>query len=309
MTGEWLTTLLQAGVTILARATPLLLACLGGLVSESSGVINFALEGMMLAGAFGAVWAAHVTGSPWWGLAGGATAGLVLGTLHAIACLGLRANQIVSSIALNLLAAGATGTLLNQVFRAYGTSPSVTRLPSMRQLLGDFFPEQWGPARFLDPLSVSTLLAVVCAAAVLFVLQKMALGLVVRACGEDPEGAKASGIAVTRVRFGAVLCSGVLAGLGGASLSIGVLAQFVERMTQGRGYLAIAALILARWSPKGVLAATLLLGAAEAFSEWLAVAWPRLPHQGLLAVPYGICLLVLALHAGKRRAPSALGKL
>ncbi|MHC1742873.1 MAG: ABC transporter permease [Syntrophobacteraceae bacterium] len=310
MMGDWLAAGLHWSLVVLARATPLLFACLGGLVSECSGVINFALEGMMLAGAFGAVWAAHASGSCWWGLVGGASAGMVLGVLHAVACLGLRANQIVSSIALNLLAAGATGTLLNQVFHAYGTSPTVARLPSTGHIVGALLPDGAAQVvRVLDVLPVSALLAVGCTLGALFVFQKMALGLVVRACGEDPEGARASGIEVAKVRFGAVLCSGLLAGLGGASLSIGVLAQFVERMTQGRGYLAIAALILCRWNPKGVLLATVLLGGAEAFSEWLAVAWPSLPHQGLLAVPYGLCLLVLAVHVGKRRAPTALGRL
>ncbi len=310
MTSEWLPTCIYWCLTVLARTTPLLFACLGGLVSESSGVINFALEGMMLVGAFGAVWAAHAFGSPWWGLLGGAIAGMALGALHAIACLSLRANQIVSSIALNLLAAGATGTLLNQVFQAYGTSPTVGRLPSVGELVRGGFPghASW-VVRALDALPLSALLAVGCTLVVLFVFQKMALGLVIRACGEDPYEARACGIEVARVRFGAVLCSGLLAGLGGASLSIGALAQFVERMTQGRGYLAIAALILARWNPRGVLPATLLFGGAEALSDWLAVSWPRVPHQGLLVVPYGMCLLVLAVHVGRRRAPSALGRL
>jgi general nucleoside transport system permease protein len=309
MMGEWLQGSFHWAFLVLARATPLLLASLGGLVSESSGVINFALEGMMLAGAFGAVWAAHAFDSPWWGLVGGASAGLFLAALHAMACLNLRANQIVSSIALNLLAAGATGTLLNQVFHVYGTSPGVRRLPSVGELLAGMLPEgaalSWS---VFAELSVSMVLAVGCTVMVLVMFQWTALGLVVRACGEDPDGARAAGIAVMRVRFGAVLCSGILAGLAGASLSIGVLSQFVERMTQGRGYLAIAALILGRWKPEGILLATFLLGGAEVLSEWLAIAWPGLPHQGLLAFPYALGLLVLTVHVGKNQAPSGLGR-
>jgi general nucleoside transport system permease protein len=310
MMGEFIHGSVHWALLVLAGTTPLLFASLGGLLSESSGVINFALEGMMLAGAFGAVWAAHAFGSPWWGLVGGAAAGMLLASIHALACLKLRANQIVSSIALNLFAAGATGTLLNQVFQAYGTSPGVKRLPSVGQFLAGILPEGFvfTSSVFAD-LSVSVVLAVGCCLLVVVVFQWMALGLVVRACGEDPEGARAAGIAVGRVRFGAILCSGLLAGLGGASLSIGVLAQFVERMTQGRGYLAIAALILGRWTPTGVLLATLFLGGAQAASEWAAVSWPRLPHQGLLAVPYALSLMVLMFRFGKRQAPSALGKL
>lgn len=310
MTGEPLQGLLQWGVLILAAATPLLLASLGGLVSETGGVINFALEGMMLAGAFGAVWAAHASGSPWWGLAGGASAGLLMAAIHAVACLGMRASQIVSSIALNLLAAGATGTLLNQVFEAYGTSPGVARLPSLGRLLAEVFSaERISTGTVLDTLPVTAVIALGCGLLVLVLFDYTALGLAVRACGEAPDGARAAGIAVARVRSAMVLFGGALAGLGGASLSIGTLAQFVERMTQGRGYLAIAALILGRWNPKGVILASLFLGALEAASEWASIAWPRVPHQALLAFPYALTLLLLPLHIGKGRAPSALGKL
>lgn len=298
------------GLLVCARATPLLFASLGGVVSESSGVVNFALEGMMLAGAFGAVWAAHASGSPWWGLAGGAAAGMLLGVLHALASLTLRASQIVSSIALNLLAAGATGTLLNEVFQAYGTSPGAPGLPSVGTLLGRLFPDAASlGVGVLGDVPVSVPIALVCCLAVWAGLHHTALGLVLRACGEAPDSARAAGIGVLPLRFGAVVLSGALAGLGGASLSIGMLAQFVERMTQGRGYLAIVAIILGRWSPKGVLLATLFLGGAEAVAERLAVFWPGLPHQALFAMPYALALAVLSVHAGKRRAPSGLGRL
>jgi len=124
----------------LAKATPLLLASLGGLLAEVTGVINFALEGMMLAGAFGAIWATFVFHSPWVGLLGGMAAGALIGLLHALACLRLHADQIVSSIALNLLAAGTTGMLLNQVFGVYGTSPAVARLPDLDSSWPPVFP-------------------------------------------------------------------------------------------------------------------------------------------------------------------------
>ncbi len=294
----------------LGKATPLLLASLGGLLAESSGVINFALEGMMLAGAFGAMWATFACHSPWVGLLGGMGAGVLIATLHAVASLKLRADQIVSSIALNLLAAGVTGMLLNQLFGVYGTSPTVTRLPDLAQVLDMLFPGRghggnpsWGRLSVLAPI------ALLLGAALLGFFRWTTWGLRLRACGENPAAAQAAGVAVVRTRFLAVCTSGALAGLGGAYLAIGELSQFVEHLTQGRGYLAIAALILGRWSPLGVLLAALFFGLSEAISEWLAVEMSHLPNQIFLALPYFVCFLVLMLYVGKRLPPSALGKL
>jgi len=304
-----MTTLLHLTVLTLANATPLFCAAFGGLVSESAGVINFALEGMMLAGAFGAVWVTHVTGSPWAGLLGGAAGGLFIGFLHGVACLRLGANQIVSSIALNLLAGGITGMLLNQVFQVYGTSPSVKRLPDLNQVLSTAFGQDsaWLSSG-LAGLSVMTVLALGLCAAMIIFFKWSAWGLRIRACGENPLAASAAGLAVSGIRFASVLCSGILAGLGGACLSIADLSQFVENMTQGRGYLAIAALILGRWQPRLVLLTALLFGLSEALSEWLAVRWSYLPHQIFLALPYFICFGVLVFQVGKKTEPSALGR-
>jgi ABC-type uncharacterized transport system permease subunit len=290
--------------TTLGSATPLLFAVCGGLLSELAGVINFALEGMMLAGAFGAVWGTYVSGSPWIGALVGAFAGMLVGLLHATASLWLRANQIVSSIALNVMAAGVTGMLLHQVFGAYGTSPSVQSLPTLQlpvlvQLTG----------QAASGISVMALIAwlPVVAAAIFF--RHTVLGWRLRACGENPKAARAAGLSVTTIRFSAVCMSGFLAGLGGVSLSIGALCQFVENMIHGRGYLAIAALILGRWRPLGVLYAALLFGFGEALSEQLAVHWSGFPNQIFLAFPYVLCLLVLLVYRGKHQPPSALGKL
>lgn len=293
----------------LAKATPLLLASLGGLLSELSGVINFALEGMMLAGAFGAMWATFAFHSPWLGLLGGMAAGVLIGVLHGVASLKLRADQIVSSIALNLLAAGGTGTLLNQVFGVYGTSPAVARLPDLGQLLAAMLP---GSGNGMSPswghLSVLLPMALMVGLGILGFFRWTTWGLRLRACGENPAAAEAAGVAVERTRFLAVCASGALAGLGGAYLAIGELSQFVEHLTQGRGYVAIAAVILGRWRPMGVLLAALFFGLSEAFSEWLAVQASTLPSQIFLALPYFLCFVVLMLYVGKRPPPSALGK-
>ena len=294
----------------LSKATPLLLAALGGLISESSGVINFALEGMMLAGAFGAMWATFATQSPWLGLLGGIAGGMLVAACHGMVSLKLRANQIVSSIALNLLAAGATGMLLNQVFGVYGTSPSVKRLPDLAQFLSAAYADlgNW-VASFGGRLSVLVPVALMLGLAMLGFFRWTTWGLRIRACGENPAAAEAAGVVVFRTRFLAVVMSGALAGLGGAYLAIGELSQFVEGITQGRGYLAIAALILGRWRPLGVLLATLFFGLSEAASEWLAVQYSSLPNQVFLALPYFVCFSILIFHIGRKQPPSALGKL
>jgi simple sugar transport system permease protein len=291
----------------LVKAGPLLLAAFGGLLSELSGVINFALEGMMLSGAFAAVLGSWITGSAWAGLLFGVCAGVFVAAVHAAACLKFRANQIVSAIAVNLLAAGLTGFFLNQIFHVYGTSPGVEALPN----LGAFLPQAGtSPSlrRIAEGISVLVPAALAIGAALTAFLAWTVPGLRLRACGENPEGARAAGLMVGRIRFFAVCAGGALAGMAGAFLSIGVLSQFVENMTQGRGYLAVAAVILGRWRPVGVFLAVLFFGFAEALSEWLAVRWPALPNQLFLVMPYAACLAILALYSGRRRPPSALGR-
>jgi len=213
----------------------------------------------------------------------------------------------VSAIAVNLLAAGVTGFLLNQVFHVYGTSPGVEALPN----LGSILP-QTGVSDNLRRLAqgVSILVPVTLAVgmAVTGFLRWTVPGLRLRACGENPGAARAAGLRVTRIQFFAVCAGGALAGMGGAFLSIGELSQFVENMTQGRGYLAVAAVILGRWRPAGVILAVFLFGCGEALSEWLAVRWPALPNEAFLAMPYVACFAVLALYTGLRRPPSALGR-
>ncbi len=293
----------------LAKSTPLLLASFGGLLSELTGVINFALEGMMLIGAFGAVWGAAATGSPWLGLLTGAAGGMLIGLLHAVVCLKFRANQIVSAVALNLMAVGITGTLLNQVFNVYGTSPEVPRLPGIDRTISGVL-EAFGAdvPDFAQGMSVLVPIGLAVCLAIPVVIARGRIGLRLLACGENPRAAEAAGLSIFRIRLFALLAGGALAGAGGAYLSIGELSQFVEQMTQGRGYLAIAAVILGRWHPAGVLAAAVFFGFSEAISEWLAVRWTAVPPQAFLALPYLICLLVLTFNIGKRRPPSSLGR-
>lgn len=300
---------LQLLTLTLGKTAPILLACMGGLLSELTGVINFALEGMMLTGSFGAVWMTYATGSPWLGLVGGALGGMLIGLLHSLVCLKFRANQIVSSIALNLLAAGSTGVLLNEIFQVYGTSPAVDQLPALNDfglahlpIVGTALSAFAGELPILAPLSI------ILGFATIAFFRWSVWGLHLKACGENPLAAKAAGLSVDRIRFCAVIAGGALAGIGGAYLAIGELSGFVEQMSQGRGYLAIAALILGRWKPVGGLLASLLFGLSGAFSEWLAVRWAELPYQLFLVLPYVICLGVLFFQVGKRQPPSSLGR-
>jgi general nucleoside transport system permease protein len=299
--------LINLAVLTLAKASPLLLAAFGGLLSELGGVINFALEGMMLSGAFAAVLGTWATGSHWIGLLCAIFSGVLIGAIHAGACLKLRANQIVCAIAINLLAAGLTGFLLNEVFNIYGTSPSVHALPNLASIL-----PQAGVSnnlrRVAEGISILVPAALLISIAVAAFLRWTVPGLRLRACGENPEAAGAAGLVVGRIQFFAVCAGGALAGMGGAFLSIGELSRFVENMTQGRGYLAVAAVILGRWRPAGVFLAVLLFGCGEALSEWFAVRLTTLPNQLFLALPYAACFAVLALYTGLRRPPSALGQ-
>jgi simple sugar transport system permease protein len=226
-----------------------------------------------------------------------------------LASLAFRANQIVSSIALNLLAAGLTGTLLNHVFRIYGTSPPVSKLPTLGNWLPRLGESGVFPAGGLGSLSVLTPCAFLAALAVWYFVLHTTWGLSIRACGENPLAASSTGLKVSWIRFGAVTAGGVFAGAGGACLSIGELGHFVERMTQGRGYLAVAALILGRWMPGGAVASVLLFGFAEALSQWLAVRWTQWPPQVFLAFPYAVSLMVLFFRRGRHGPPSALGRL
>ncbi|MGC9967651.1 MAG: ABC transporter permease [Syntrophobacteraceae bacterium] len=292
----------------LVKASPLLLAAFGGLLSELSGVINFALEGMMLSGAFAAVLGTWATGSSWVGLLCAMFSGAFIGAVHAGACLKFRANQIVSAIAVNLLAAGLTGFFLNQIFHVYGTSPGVEALPN----LGSILPPAGAPSnlrRLAEGVSILVPAALAIGVALTAFLRWTVPGLRLRACGENPDGARAAGLMVSHIQFFAVCAGGALAGMAGAFLSIGVLSQFVENMTQGRGYLAVAAVILGRWRPLGVMLAVLFFGFAEALSEWLAVRWSALPNQLFLVLPYVACFAILVFYSGRRSPPSALGRI
>ena len=273
-------------------STPLILAALGGLFSERSGVINIALEGMMLAGAFTAAAVTYAAGNPYVGLTAGMLAGMLIAAIHAVACIRYKADQVVTGTAINILMIGMPAFLSGAFFLSSGSTPQIPK----EHLI------PWLPiviAFALVPISW-------------YVLYKTPFGLRLRAVGENPEAADAAGVKVARMRYAGVLLSGVLAGLGGAYLSIGQSSLFTRNMTSGRGFIALAALIFGKWRPVQTLLACLLFGFTEAISIQMqgVVKLPSgddIPVQFIQMVPYVLTIIVLAGFIGSSRPPRALG--
>jgi general nucleoside transport system permease protein len=268
-------------------ATPLLLAALGGLLSERSGMINIALEGLMLAGAFTAAAVTYFVGSPWLGLLAAVAAGAAVAAVHAVATIRYGADQVVSGIAVNIAFLGLPALLCGALFDSTGATPQLPR--------SELLPRA--------PIALAFLLVPAAA----YVLDRTRFGLRLRACGESPEAADAAGVRVGRLRYLAVVLSGALAGIGGAYLSIGQSSLFSRNMTAGRGYIALAALILGRWRPVPTMLACLLFGAAEALSIQMQGV-VAIPVQLIQIVPHVLTLVALAGLIGRARPPQALGR-
>ena len=273
-------------------ATPLLFAAMGGLLSERSGVMNIALEGMMLVGAFFAVAGTWWIGNPWLGLLVGILAAGIAATIHAIWCISFRGDQIVAGTAVNLIGAGLTAFLVQRIWSQEGGSARVASLPDLASGINILLPV----AFLLVPVIHLTLF-------------RTKPGLRILASGEHPEAAESVGIAVNRYRYVCVIGSGVLAGLGGAYLSIGYLDYFTLDMTAGRGFIALAAVIFGGWTPFGALGATLLFGGAQAV-QLQAQAQPNFPISTdlLLALPYILTLIAITGLVRASQPPAGLGK-
>src|ERR1044072_424811 len=271
-------------------ATPLLLAALGGMYSERSGVINIALEGLMLAGAFTAASVTWYAESPWVGLASAIVAGAAIALIHGGASIRYRADQVVSGTAINILLTGVPALLSGAFFLSSGSTPQIPKedLISLTPVVIAFL---------LVPLSY-------------YVLYYTPFGLRLRAVGENPEAADAAGVSVKRMRYTAVLLSGALAGIGGACLSIGQSSLFTRNMSAGRGFIALAALIFGKWRPVQTMLACLLFGFTEAISIHLRgvrFGGEEIPTQFVQIIPYVLTIVVLAGFIGTSRAPRAPG--
>ena len=285
-------------------ATPLILAALGGVFSERSGVVNIALEGILLTGAFASVLVTYQTGDPWLGALAGTAAGVLVSSLHALVSVTFRANQIVSGVAINLLAMGATQFLTWVIWGSSANSPPVVGMAHWS------LPDSWGAvSRGVNavighyPPLVYVALAGVAVAHV--VLWRTAFGLRLRAAGEHPEAADTLGLNVRRLRYSGVLLSGALAGLGGAFLALNTH-QFVKNMSAGRGFIALAAMIFGKWNPVGALGACLLFGYAEAVQ--MGLQGRGIPTQFVQMIPYLLTMVALVGVIGRARPPAASGK-
>ena len=284
--------------SVLDFAPPLILAALGGVVSERAGVVNIGLEGMMRVGAFFACWAAFATGSAWAGVAAGIAAGAALAAVHAFVSIHGRADQVVSGIALNLVALGLVTFLLEAIFGTTGTAP-VSTLPELPTLFGR---------------SPYTFLALAAPFALWALLRFTVPGLRLAAVGEHPHAATTLGVSVARVRWAAVLAGGALAGLGGSALSVAILHRFDNKMPAGLGFMALAAVVFGKWTPLGALFASLFFALGNASVDAVRSAMPPsgpladLHLDGiLLAAPYLLTLLLLGGFVGRAVPPAANG--
>jgi general nucleoside transport system permease protein len=291
-------------------ATPLVWAAIGGLYSERSGVVNIALEGLMLAGAFTAAAVTFYAHSPWVGLAASIAAAALVAFVLAVACIRFKANEVVAGTGINILFIGLPAVLSGALFLSSGATPQVPKdelLPSLAQLIP--VAPQW---RIFTNVSAISLLALVVVGVTWYVLYRTPFGLRLRSVGENPEAADAAGIRVHRIRYVGVVLSGVLAGIGGAYLSIGQSSLFTRNMTAGRGFIALAALIFGKWRPVQTMLACLLFGFADAVTIQMqgVVKLPSgedVPVQFIQMIPYLVTIVVLAGFIGQSRAPAALG--
>ncbi len=285
-------------------ATPLLLAATGELVAERSGVINLGIEGAMLCGALAAAIGATV-GGPWAGLALGLAAGMTLAAIFAAVAIGAGADQIISGTAMTLGAIGLTGAGYRLAFGAGGAGLGIPTFGAMR-LPGLATLPVVGEAFFAQP--VPTYLALGAVPVVWWLLFRTRLGLELRAAGEGAQSARAMGVRVRTIRVAATLLGGAFAGVAGATLVLAQVGTFTERMTAGRGFVAIAIVVLGRWRPGGVLLAALLFGGATALQYVFQAAGMRVPYQLFLMLPYLLTLLALAAAARRVQAPADLGR-
>jgi len=289
---------------MLRYATPLIFASLGGLFSERSGVINIALEGMLLTGAFFAVLGADLTNTWYLGVLIGMAAGGVLALIHAVFSVSLRADQIVSGTALNFLAFGLTTYLYLNRYGAEGTPTDLPEVPDVHLPViedigfdGDIF----GQMNLLIWLGLALVIVT------WVVVFRTPSGLRLRSAGENPLAAETAGLSVVRTRYLAVITSGVLAGAGGAYLSIGFVHSFSQNMTVGKGFIALAALIFGRWRPGGALMAALLFGFSTALAQRLPVFSPSAATL-FQALPYVLTLVAVAGLVGRSIPPAAIGR-
>ena len=285
----------------LRMGTPIALTALGGLTSERSGVVNIGLEGIMLASAFGAVLGSYLTGNPWIGVLTAMFVGVLISAIHSVISITWGGNQSVSSMALVLLATGFSGVGLKAVFGQQGSSPQVPSLEHTPMLSS--IPVVGG---FLSDLSPFVYIAFLALIVIHCMFKYTPLGLRIITVGENPKAAETAGLSVHKIRYFSVILSGVLGGLGGAFLSLGQMNLFQEGMVAGRGYLALGAVTMGRWTPIGAFASSMFFGLFSAVQLYVqTIPGNPVPSEFIQMIPYLASLLVLAVSLKKNS--SAVG--
>jgi len=294
--------------TTLMYSTPLIYTALGGVFSENSGIVNIGLEGMMTIGAFAGAATGFITGNPWLAFLAGGLAGAFFALIHAFATISFNADHTISGVAINLLAPGFALFISKIMFAGATTTPTIPMENKIPRIFNGTFPS----GSILDTIFnnyATVYLAFVLVIVAYYVLYKTKFGLRIRSVGEHPGAADTLGINVSRVRYSAVLISGFLAGLGGASMSLALVSSFRPTLVSGQGYIAMAAVIFGKWRPQWAALACLLFGFSTALSVYFGS--PTLPftiNENLLSmIPYVVTLIILVLFVKSSKAPSALG--
>lgn len=311
-----LLTVLQVLDSTIRLATPLLLACLAGLFSERAGIFDIGLEGKMLAAAFFSGAVAYTSGSVWVGLLAGVAASLALSGIHGLASITFRGNQLISGVAINFLASGMTVVIAQDWFREGGRTPSLegdARFTPVDLPLSGLDIPIIGPiySELVSGHTALVYIAFLCVPLSWWVLFRTRFGLRLRAVGENPAAVDTAGISVIKLRFAAVAICGVLCGIAGAYLATALQAGFVKEMTAGRGYIALAALIFAKWRPWYALSACLLFGLLQAVAlryQNIDLGGVVVPVQVMDALPYILTVVILAGFVGKAIPPRAGGE-
>lgn len=290
------------GITLM-YSTPLAFAALGGVISERSGVTNLGIEEMMTIGAFTGATVGYFTGSAWGGFLAAGIAGGMIALLHAFASITCRADQTISGIAINLIGPGVALFLCRLLFDGATMSVPVTNK----------IPKLFGSAGITGALKnlnvdVTVVLALVFAVVLWGFLYKTKWGLHIRSVGEHPAAADTMGINVYKIRYLCVIASGILAGFGGASMTLAIIPQFTPTAISGQGFIALAAVIFGKWTPHGAYGACILFGAAQALTVILGGGSFQVPSEILAMLPYIITIIILILFVGRSAAPKASGQ-
>ena len=291
---------LLLGVTLL-YSTPMVFGALGGVLSERSGVVNIGIEGMMTFGAFAGAAAGYYSGSPWIGVLCAALAGGILALLHAVAAITCQADQTISGVAINLLGPALAVFVCRLAFDGATMSyPVANKLP---KIFGSGAEGIWANLN----VDIMVIVALLFAVAMWFVLYRTKWGMRILAVGENPAAADTLGINVYKTRYICVILSGILAGIGGATVTLGIVAQFTQTSVAGQGFIALAAVIFGKWKPLGAYRACLIFGFSQALTVVLGGGAVAVPTEILAMLPYVLTIVILILFIGKSVAPKADG--